>query len=62
MVISSKEILKSYKVFDKTGTLTLFSSLNGNETEIHLSLLKTGNYIISIETEKQTVNKKFIKQ
>ncbi|CAA7193728.1 hypothetical protein CHRY9293_00140 [Chryseobacterium potabilaquae] len=62
MVISSKEILKSYKVFDKTGTLTLFSSLNGNETEIHLSSLKTGNYIISIETEKQTVNKKFIKQ
>ncbi|WP_228443195.1 T9SS type A sorting domain-containing protein [Chryseobacterium nematophagum] len=62
MVISSKEILKSYKVFDESGKLILFSSLNGNEKEINLSSLKTGNYIISIETEKQTTSKKFIKQ
>ncbi|WP_330746547.1 T9SS type A sorting domain-containing protein [Chryseobacterium sp. CP-77] len=63
IIISSKENLKSYKIFDEAGRLvTSTSSLKGNKTEINLSSIKTGNYVISIETEKQTVNKKLIKQ
>ncbi|MGE8528884.1 T9SS type A sorting domain-containing protein [Chryseobacterium rhizosphaerae] len=63
IIISSKENLKSYKIFDEAGRVVASaSSLKGNKTEINLSSMLTGNYIISIETEKQTVNKKLIKQ
>ncbi|MDR4894116.1 MULTISPECIES: M12 family metallo-peptidase [unclassified Chryseobacterium] len=63
IIISSKENLKSYKIFDEAGRLvTSASSLKGSKTEINLSSIQTGNYVISIETEKQTVNKKLIKQ
>lgn len=63
IIISSKKNLKSYKIFDEAGRLvTSTSSLKGTKTEINLSSIKTGNYVISIETEKQTVNKKLIKQ
>ncbi|MEJ5049078.1 M12 family metallo-peptidase [Chryseobacterium culicis] len=63
IIISSKENLKSYKIFDEAGRLvTSASSLKGSKTEINLSSIQTGNYVISIETEKQTINKKLIKQ
>ncbi|WP_237390902.1 T9SS type A sorting domain-containing protein [Chryseobacterium sp. KMC2] len=63
IVISSDETLKSYKIFDEAGRLvSSASSLKGNKTEVNLSSIQTGNYVISIETEKQTVNKKLIKQ
>ncbi|MBL3549017.1 T9SS type A sorting domain-containing protein [Chryseobacterium sp. KMC2] len=63
IIISSKENLKSYKIFDEAGRLvSSASSLKGNKAEVHLSSIQTGNYVISIETEKQTVNKKLIKQ
>lgn len=63
IVISSKEGLKSYKMYDEAGRLvSSASSLKGNKTEINLSTMPTGNYVVSIETEKQTVSKKLIKQ
>nr|WP_315032234.1 T9SS type A sorting domain-containing protein [uncultured Chryseobacterium sp.] len=63
IIISSKEYLKAYKIFDEAGRLITFTnSLNGNKAEINLSSLQTGNYLITIETVKQTVNKKLIKQ
>ena len=62
MVISSKEAMKSYKIFDKAGRLLISSPLKGNKQEVNLSSLKTGNYVISIETEYKTVNRKLIKQ
>ncbi|KMQ64998.1 zinc metalloprotease [Chryseobacterium angstadtii] len=62
MIISSKEALKSYKVYDESGRLVLSaSSLKGNKQEINLSSIQTGNYIVTVETDKQTVNKKLIK-
>ncbi|WP_394351015.1 T9SS type A sorting domain-containing protein [Chryseobacterium potabilaquae] len=36
-------------------------SLKGNQQEINLSFVEKGNYVISIETENETVSKKFIK-
>jgi hypothetical protein len=60
--ITSKEALKSYKIFDQSGRLVISSSLKGNKQEINISSLKTGNYVVSVETQKQTVNKKLIKQ
>ncbi|WP_454045593.1 T9SS type A sorting domain-containing protein [Chryseobacterium sp. Marseille-Q8038] len=36
--------------------------LKGNKQEINLSSIQTGNYVITIETEKQTISKKLIKQ
>lgn len=63
MIISSKEGLKAYKIYDEAGRLVLSeSSLKGNKQEVNLSTIQAGAYIITIETEKQTVNKKLIKQ
>ncbi|MBT2619267.1 T9SS type A sorting domain-containing protein [Chryseobacterium sp. ISL-6] len=63
IVISSKENLKSYKMYDEAGRLVLSSSsLKGNKLEVNLSSIQTGNYVVSVETEKQTVTKKLIKQ
>lgn len=63
MIISSKEGLKVYKIYDEAGRLMLSSSsLKGNKEKVKLSTIQTGAYIITIETEKQTVNKKLIKQ
>ncbi|SDR08251.1 Por secretion system C-terminal sorting domain-containing protein [Chryseobacterium soldanellicola] len=62
IVISSKENLKSYKIYDETGRLVSGSSLKGNKQEVNISSMQTGNYVVSIETDKQTVSKKLIKQ
>ncbi|MBB6330438.1 hypothetical protein HNP24_001388 [Chryseobacterium sediminis] len=63
ITISSKERLKGYKIYDEAGRLLASdSSLKGYKQEINLSSIQTGNYVITVETEKQTVNKKLIKQ
>jgi hypothetical protein len=63
IVISSKENLKSYKIYDEAGRLiTSKSSLKGNKQEVNISSMQTGNYVVSVETDKQTVTKKLIKQ
>lgn len=63
MTITSKENLKGYKVFDGLGELVMSSSsLKGSKHEVDISSIKTGSYIITVETENQKVNKKFIKE
>ncbi|SEH33191.1 M12 family metallo-peptidase [Chryseobacterium culicis] len=63
IILSSKERLKGYKIYDEAGRLILSdSSVKGNKTEINLSSIHTGNYVITVETEKQTIHKKLIKQ
>lgn len=63
MTITSKENLKGYKVFDESGKLVISSSsLKGNKREVDISSIKTGNYIVTVETENQKVNKKLIKE
>lgn len=63
MTITSKKNLKGYKVFDESGKLVISSSsLKGNKHEVDISSIKTGNYIVTVETENQKVNKKFIKE
>lgn len=63
VTISSKEGLKSYKIYNESGRLIQSaSSLKGNKIEVNLSSIQAGNYVVSIETEKQTINKKLLKQ
>lgn len=63
IVISSKDVLRSYTIYDEAGRLVMSaSSLKGNKQEVNVSSIQTGNYIVTVETDKQTVNKKFIKQ
>lgn len=63
IVISSKDVLRSYTIYDEAGRLVMSaSSLKGNKQEVNVSSIQTGNYILTVETDKQTVNKKFIKQ
>ncbi|WP_183148004.1 T9SS type A sorting domain-containing protein [Chryseobacterium nematophagum] len=61
MTISSKEVLKSYKIYDESGKLVLSAPLNIHKKEINLSGIIPGNYIVAIETTTQTINKKIIK-
>ncbi|QIY89825.1 M12 family metallo-peptidase [Chryseobacterium gallinarum] len=63
MVITAGDPLKSYKIYDESGRLVMANpSLKGKKEEINLSSIQTGNYVITIETVKQTVHKKLIKQ
>lgn len=63
ITISSNEGLKAYKIYDESGRLVgSDSSLKGNKHEVNLSSIQAGNYVITVETIKQTVNKKLIKQ
>ncbi|MDN5477528.1 MAG: M12 family metallo-peptidase [Chryseobacterium sp.] len=62
IVISSKDVLRSYTIYDEAGRLVMSaSSLKGNKQEVNVSSIQTGNYIVTVETDKQTVIKKFIK-
>ncbi|WP_183148006.1 T9SS type A sorting domain-containing protein [Chryseobacterium nematophagum] len=62
ITILSNENLKSYNIFDESGKMVLSFFFKGNKKEIDLSILKPGDYIIMIETETKTINKKIIKQ
>jgi hypothetical protein len=63
IIISSKENLRSYKIYDEAGRLIISkTSLKGNKQEVNISSIQTGNYVVSVETDKQTVAKKLIKQ
>lgn len=63
ITISSKETLKSFKIYDESGRLVKSSSdLKGNKFEVNISPLQTGNYVVTVETDKQKVTKKLIKQ
>ncbi|CAA7387083.1 M12 family metallo-peptidase [Chryseobacterium fistulae] len=62
ITISSQEGLKSYKIYDGTGRIIISSSLlKGNKIDVDLSSIKEGNYLITIETEKQIIQEKLIK-
>lgn len=63
VTISSKEALKSFRIYDEAGRLIRSESLlKGNKAEVNISSMQTGNYIVTVETEKQTITKKLIKQ
>jgi hypothetical protein len=63
ITISSKEDLKSFKIFDESGRLIKSeSSLKGSRLDVNISSMQTGNYVVTVETEKQKVTKKLIKQ
>lgn len=63
ITISSDDTLKSFKIFDEAGRLIRSgSSLKGSKVDVNISSMQTGNYIVTVETEKQKVTKKLIKQ
>lgn len=63
ITISSKDALKSFKIYDEAGRLIKSeSSLKGNKHDVTISSMQTGNYVVTVETEKQKITKKLIKQ
>ncbi|MDQ0594090.1 hypothetical protein QFZ37_002459 [Chryseobacterium ginsenosidimutans] len=63
ITISSKDALKSFKIYDEAGRLIKSgSSLKGTKFDVNISSIQTGNYVVTVETEKQKVTKKLIKQ
>jgi len=63
MTITSKIALKAFSIYDAAGRLIKSqSSLKGFKQEVDLSSMQTGNYVIRIETQKEKVIKKMIKQ
>jgi len=49
-------------IYNITGSLVKEINLEGNEREINISELPAGSYIISVEDERESIVKKFIKQ
>lgn len=63
ITISSKEALQSFKIYDEAGrVIRSESSLKSNKVEVNISSMQTGNYIVTVETEKQKTTRKLIKQ
>lgn len=63
ITISSKDALKSFKIYDESGRLIRSeSSLKGSRFDVNISSMQTGNYVVTVETEKQKITKKLIKQ
>lgn len=63
ITISSKDVLKSFKIYDESGRLIKSeSSLKGSRFDVNISSMQTGNYVVIVETEKQKITKKLIKQ
>ncbi|MFC3157751.1 Por secretion system C-terminal sorting domain-containing protein [Chryseobacterium arachidis] len=63
ITISSKDALKSFKIYDEAGRLIKSeSSLKGTKFDVNISSMQTGNYVVTVETEKQKITKKLIKQ
>lgn len=63
LTISSKEALKSFSIYDEAGRLIRSeSSLKGNKLDVNISSMQTGNYVVTVETEKQKITKKLMKQ
>ncbi|WP_294285240.1 T9SS type A sorting domain-containing protein [uncultured Chryseobacterium sp.] len=59
----SSETLKSFRIYDEAGRLIRSeSSLKGNQLDVNISSVQTGNYVVTVETEKQKITKKLIKQ
>lgn len=56
------EDIKGFRIFDLTGRTVLTNlHLTGTETQINVSELKPGIYVISIFSDKENMTKKFIK-
>ena len=63
ITISSKDALKSFKIYDEAGRLIKSEpAIKGSRFDVNISSIQTGNYVITVETEKQIVTKKLIKQ
>lgn len=63
ITISSKDALKSFKMYDEAGRLIKSeASLKGTRFDVNISAVQTGNYVVIVETEKQKITKKLIKQ
>jgi hypothetical protein len=52
---------KNFKIYSISGSLIYNGKFTENRTQIDISDLKTGSYLLMIETEKGTITKKFIK-
>ncbi|KQT23374.1 zinc metalloprotease [Chryseobacterium sp. Leaf405] len=63
ITISSKDALKSFKIYDEAGRLIKSeSALKGTQFNVNISSMLTGNYVVTVETIKEKVTKKLIKQ
>ncbi|WP_300668995.1 choice-of-anchor J domain-containing protein [Soonwooa sp.] len=60
--INANSKIENIKVFDLSGKLISSEDPNSNKTELNLSKLKSGNYIISLKTESGVENIKVIKK
>jgi len=52
----------SIKIYSAIGTLVKLVEMEDNEIKIDISELSAGLYLISIETKKEVITKKFIKK
>jgi len=60
--ISSGTRVGTISIYNMSGELVKLVDINGEERDIDISGIAKGTYIISVEDEKETLVKKFIKQ
>lgn len=58
---TNNETIKSISVYNLLGQQLLYISMESNEASINVSQLKTGNYIVKLETQSGTLTQKFSK-
>lgn len=62
LTITNADEIKSVSVYDLTGRKIKAQSINSKEAKINLSDLKSGNYVVHIETSKELKSLKIIKK
>ena len=54
--------INSIKIYNQLGQMVFGKEINNNKTQLDLSVINSGIYIVSIETEKGTINHKIVKK
>ncbi len=62
VTITSEDNINRLKVFSITGQMLVDRKINNSQTQLDVSSLESGIYMISIETDEEVMTKKFIKQ
>jgi len=62
VTVASEDMITSLKVYDITGKVMVSKTVNANTTQLDVSDLRSGIYMISISTEEEVMTKKLVKR
>ena len=62
VILDARESIQAVQIFDLMGRVVLSRNINSNKSQIDLSNLQNGVYILEAKINDQTAVTKFIKQ